>query len=209
MTPDSESSFQSVIEVVDAKFERVVRTIELYKVFPEMKDVQGVALNTSDSTIWICSCMENMIHQITMEGYPIASYEVDAPSGIAYNPEDCTLWVLTRDSLFEMDTNGEVLRSKEMHLRGQDQLYYDDKTGLLYMTYGNDYSKPNNLCIISGESMEILYRYDLHASYAVEGVSIVDSMMYILNDGYYHSAEVPVNEVVVYPMSQLRSSGGS
>ena len=35
-------------------------------------------------------------------------------------------------------------------------------------------------------------------SYAVEGIFIDDHDMYILNDGYYHNAKVPVNCVNHY-----------
>ena len=35
--------------------------------------------------------------------------------------------------------------------------------------------------------------YVLKDSYAIEGITIVDDVLYVLNDGYYHDAETPIN----------------
>ena len=40
--------------------------------------------------------------------------------------------------------------------------------------------------------------YFLSDSYAIEGITITSETMFILNDGYYHSAKVPTNQVNIY-----------
>jgi len=43
----------------------------------------------------------------------------------------------------------------------------------------------------------------LKDSFAVEGIYIENEIMYIVNDGYYHNAKIPVNQINKYDISNL------
>lgn len=37
------------------------------------------------------------------------------------------------------------------------------------------------------------------------GITIVDDVLYVLNDGYYHDAETPINQVNMYFLNKLQT----
>lgn len=54
------------------------------------------------------------------------------------------------------------------------------------------------------ETNEIKPVYELQDSYAIEGIAIVDDVLYVLNDGYYHDAKVAVNQVNMYDLKNTK-----
>lgn len=82
-----------------------------------------------------------------------------------------------------------------------DQCFLDEGHGYLYITAGANYTGRNNV-----------YKFDINTheqsvactvdSYSVEGIWIGESEMVIVNDGYYHSATVQVNQANIYDLTQ-------
>ncbi len=72
-------------------------------------------------------------------------------------------------------------------------MYLDEKNDIIYFTVGNNYQKPNDVYTINLSTGQIKKKYILKDSYAVEGIFIINHDMYIINDGYYHNAKVPIN----------------
>ena len=191
---------QSQIVKMTTDFSEVIGTIPLYSTFPNMTDVQGVAFDTSNNSIWFCSNAENKIRNISLSGSSLGDVSVSRPTGIAYSENDDSFWVLTYDNnIVHINKSGMVLGTYVFQYNeALDQCFLDESRGLLYITAGANYSSRNNLyCFnISTHAQSIACTVD---SYAVEGIWLGDDdKMIILNDGYYHSAAVDKNQVNIY-----------
>lgn len=210
-TPDDIDSIESSIVVVSDDFKSLKYVIPLYENFPSMKDVQGVAYNHNDNTLWICSFGENKVHHITSSGSHISSIDINKPTGIAYDPKQECLWILTYSQLLKVKADGEFIRTFNVAIEGQDQLCYDEANSRLLMTVGLNYHGTNYVYEIDIKTGNINLLYKLEDSYAIEGIALYNGFMYIANDGMYHSARIPVNQINRYNIydSSRKSSSAS
>lgn len=200
--PSSEG-FASQIVRVSTDFLAVEGTIKLYTTFPNMSDVQGITIDTSDGTIWFCSTSERLIRHIDTSGNSIGSFSTTAqPTGIAYSSADDSLWVLTYGSsnnIMRVSKTGTVLEQYTFNYSETlDQCFLDPTRGYLYITAGANYDSRNNIYLFntSTHQQSIACTVD---SYSVEGIWLGDTdQMIIVNDGYYHSAAVAVNQANFY-----------
>ncbi len=201
----SSSGFASQIVRVSADFSTVIEQIPLYTSFPNMLDVQGITIDTSDDTIWFCSTSENLIRRIDKNGNSIGSFSVTGrPTGIAYSANDNTFWVLTyanTDNIIKISKTGSVLERYTFNYSATlDQCFFDAGRGYLYIVAGDNYSSRNNIYLFNVNTHEqsIVCTVD---SYSVEGLWIGEDEMIIVNDGYYHSATVSVNQANFYQLT--------
>lgn len=190
-----EETFKSTIEIIDSNFENIVGTIKLYDKYPNLKDIQGITKD-SDDNIWFCSPAENLIRLISKDGEEISKISVKNPSGIAYDKEKNNLWVLTNTFLINYSVKGEIIKKFFIKEKGQDQLYID-KSKILF-TAGLDYNGDSYIYEVDKETGKYNRKYILKDSFAIEGISIIDDNILILNDGYYHNAKVPENQINFY-----------
>lgn len=200
----SSSGFASQIVRMSHNFQTVVEQIPLYTSFPNMSDVQGITIDTTDGTIWFCSTSENLIRHIQVDGTSISSFSVSgSPTGIAYSPLDDSLWVLTyasSNNIKHMSKTGATLEQYTFNYSDTlDQCFLDPQRGYLYITAGANYSSRNNIYLFdtSTHAQNITCTVD---SYSVEGLWIGTSEMIIVNDGYYHSAYDNRNVAVFYTL---------
>lgn len=200
----SSTGFASKIIRVSPDFLTVEEQIPLYTTFPNMSDVQGITIDTSDGTIWFCSTSENLIRHIAADGTSIGSFSVSgSPTGIAYSTKDDSLWVLTyanSNNIKRMSKTGMVLEQYTFSYSDTlDQCFLDPERGYLYITAGANYSSRNNIYLFntSTHAQSITCTVD---SYSVEGLWIGQTEMVIVNDGYYHSAADPVNQANIYTL---------
>lgn len=198
LLPNS-GTIQSQLVRVSSDFTTVVETIPLYTAFPNMSDVQGVAIDTSDGSVWVCSPSENLIRNITAAGASIGSIAATRPTGVAYDPRDDTLWVLNySNSILHLTKDGTVLATHSFsYSEALDQCFLDVEHGYLYITAGTNYSSRNNVYLFNTETsaQSIACTVD---SYSVEGIWIGVDRMVIVNDGYYHSASDGRNVANIY-----------
>lgn len=181
-------------------FSTVLGTIALIAI--TSNDVQGIAYRRSDNTIWICVPSDNKVYHITSVGVLLDDFSVTRPTGISYDTRDGSLWVLTMDNkILHLATDGTTISSHNFAYSDTlDHCFLDTRNGLLYITAGANYQSRNNVYVFdtTDNSQRITCTVD---SYSVEGIFIGESNMYILNDGYYHSALVPINQVNIYTLS--------
>ena len=193
---------QSSIIRLSADFTKVEEKIPLYNLFPNMEDVQGITIDTSNKSIWFCSSHENKIRNISCTGLSISSIPINRPTGIAYNQKDDSLWVLTyNNEIVHMKKNGTVMHKFAFSYdETLDQCFLDKYRGLLYITAGDNYTGRNNIYCFNVDTHEQYIACTVD-SYAVEGIWLGDNnKMIILNDGYYHSAIVGRNQVNYYTL---------
>lgn len=177
--------------------------INLYTTFSTMSDIQGLTIDASDNTIWFCSYTENKIRHITKSGADLGSLDFTQPTGIVYDSRTNTLWVLSLSALKNIDKMGNVIKSINISIIGQDQLYLDITNNIMYFTAGNYYNSTNYVYKVDLSTDVVSLAYNLKESYAVEGIYIEDNIMYILNDGYYHSGTIAVNQLNKYDITNL------
>ena len=196
--------FASKIIRVSYDFLTVVEQIDLYTEFPNMSDVQGITIDTSDGTIWFCSTSEKKIRHMDSSGNSIGSITLnDSPTGVAYSSTDDCLWVLTyaaTNNIIKMSKTGTVIEQYTFSYAEQLDQCFLDTEGNLYITAGANYISRNNVYVFNTISHEQSIACTVD-SYSVEGIWIGTNIMFILNDGYYHSAFVAVNQVNIYTNS--------
>jgi DNA-binding beta-propeller fold protein YncE len=135
ISPDHIKELNSSIEIIDKNFKYMGR-IPIGNIFPEMKDVQGIAYDLSDSTIWFCGFDGNRVFHINKNVEHLGDFEVNRPTGIAYDSNRNSLWILTVDEICNYDKTGEKLSVYNFEKQGQDQLFYDRKEDQLLITVG-------------------------------------------------------------------------
>ena len=65
--------------------------------------------------------------------------------------------------------------------------------------------RPSDTFSVDLKTSKVKPLYVLKDSYAIEGITIVDDVLYVLNDGYYHDAETPINQVNMYFLNKMQT----
>lgn len=201
ITPDIPGCHSTIVKLSD-DFTVNLGEIEIGKIFPTRQDVQGVTFDSSDNTLWFCSFGENLIRHITLGGQDLGAIETPQPTGIVYEKETDTLWVLTYTELYNIQKNGDRRRTIPLSLKGQDQIFLDEERRILYITAGNNYKGKNYVYTVDLPTGQVKKAYLLHDSCAVEGIFYKEGKLYIANDGYYHNAKVPENQINIYELEK-------
>lgn len=200
----NDKTFQASIEIVEKDFSAIKGDIPCYLKFENMRDIQGVTKST-DGTIWLCSYGENKVRHIDEKGNELGIFDIKEPSGIANDSRSNTLWILTNNYLYNCSYDGVVQKTIKIHIKGQDQLFLDEKNSLIYFSAGADYHGDSYIYTVDLKTSKVKPLYVLKDSYAIEGITIVDDVLYVLNDGYYHDAETPINQVNMYFLNKIQT----
>lgn len=206
MQPE-ETIFRATIVKVSKKEFRYLSEIKLYEMFPDMKDIQGLTIDTSDQSIFFCSFGERKVRHISKDGIDLGGFDLETPSGISYDARTDTLWALTYTSLVHLSKTGEMLEEIPFSVEGQDQIYLDEENDAIYITAGRNTSSQNEVYRADLQSKQMELAFVLQDSFGIEGIFLEGNSMYVLNDGYYHSARVPENHVRLYDISMLYTRG--
>ena len=201
--PDDDK-FQATIEIIEKDVSAIKRSIPCYLNYNDMSDIQGVTKST-DGTIWLCSYGENKVRHIDGDGNEIGNFDIKEPSGIANDTRSGTLWILTKDYLYNCSYDGTVKKTIKAHINGQDQLFLDEENELIYFSAGADYHGDSYIYTVDLKTSKVEPLYILKDSYAIEGITIVNNVLYVLNDGYYHDAQISVNQVNMYYLNRLQT----
>jgi DNA-binding beta-propeller fold protein YncE len=129
------------------------------------------------------------------------SLSISKPTGVAIDQATGHLWVLTFTDLIEYTKEFRQISTFPIHKDGQDQLAI--LNGKIYITHGLDYSKDQFVSVFDIATRRIDETYTVDKSYAIEGIAIVDSLVYIANDGLYHDAKIKRNQVNIYKLSNF------
>ncbi len=165
-------------------------------------DIQGVSYDSTTDTLWysdgkyIINCSKE---GKTISQFDLGKYEKYQPNGIVYDSQTNTLWVLCfYNYLLNYDTNGNLIKAIQSDYIGQDHLcFMPDKK--LCFSVGNDYNgEENYIAVYSPDMLTIEHAYQVQSSYSIEGICVVDSKLYIANDGYYHDAKIKKNYIAIY-----------
>lgn len=175
--------------------------IDLLPLYPSCQSVQGVAFDTSDSTLWFASLDEGQIRHLTTAGVNIGNFALASANGLAYDSLRDRLWCVAGTTLTRRDKSGNVEFTKSIAAIGSsiDHLAYDAANDRLWITEGNNG--------VIGTAWAYDIGADAFAGYlkfadatAVEGIALVGSAFYVAHDGFFHSAQALIdkNQVQVY-----------
>lgn len=195
----SDPSMHSQIVIVSHDFSTIISTIDIGTIFPNMQDVQGITID-NDGSIWFCSPGENLVRHIARDGTSLSSFSLNRCTGITYDYKTNTLWCCTYNNMFyNMRKNGQVISSYYWNNSDTvDQCFIDANRGILYFDGGEHYHSTNYLYALDTETGEFSTACTLTDSYSVEGISLEVDRLVVVNDGYYHSAEIPTNLANIY-----------
>lgn len=206
---DHGSSAEDEVRLIelDASMEHILSIIQIsnYKNDGNI-NLQGIAYDKLDDAIWIA--VGDRIQQITKTGeinktIYLGKYENCSANGICVDESDGTLWVLFyKDYLLHFDRDGKTIEVVQVNMADQDMIFMYD--GLIYISVGADYLGKENYCaVFDPETKEIIIKYRLNQSYAVEGIYIDNNRLYVINDGAYHNAAIPRTYIVLYYLEEV------
>lgn len=193
------TDFSSSIELISGDLLSKKGQIRVGKMFPNIQDIQGVAVNEIDKTIWFCSCRENMVYHIEKSGLLIDTIRITSPSGICFDMDLNCIWVLNKTHLLKI-SNNNIEQSFPISVDGQDHLCYDSVRKKIMMTAGIDYFGDSYIYKIDKETGNFTIMSILKDSHAIEGIAYKNESIFIANDGFYHNAKNPTNQINVYKL---------
>ncbi len=192
---------------LDEKLSEIYSIIDLANFMNDDFNIQGITYDTSSDSIWIAVGKSiinidkkgNLLNAIDLKDY--AKY---SSNGIAYDKNNDTIWILFyKKYLLNIDKNGEVLLKQKVNLKDQDHIFLNDE-GNLMATVGADYYGENNYIVdINKATGEIGVKYKIIASYAVEGLCILNNKLYVVNDGFYHNAKINKSYIQIYNLENV------
>jgi len=156
-------------------------------------------VDTSDGTIWFASSQNSEIYHIKKDGTVLGSLDYSKANGLAYDDESDSLWVLANETIANIEKDGSVIKSYSISgIDAADMLYLDTACENIYFTAGNNYQGDNYIYKMDVATGTTTLYKTLTDSYAVEGLCIVGNKLYVMNDGYYHSAKDNRNVMNIY-----------
>lgn len=165
------------------------------------RNLQGIAYDSKEDSLWVSGGKQ--LINVSKDGKLISKVQIDWEecqlNGVAYDEATDSIWVLcSHDYLLNVNKDGSIIKRIECDIYAQDQLAYSE-SGELYFTAGADYTGNQNFLFkMDVNTGECSPCYQLVNSYAVEGICFVDGLLYVMNDGFYHSALISENIVNVY-----------
>jgi len=176
--------------------------IDLSTIIPT-QDIQGVTVDTSNNTLWVASAIAKEIYNISKDGTLINVISHNA-NGLAYDNRTDTLWILTFNNsgtgvIENITKTGTTIKTYNYSgITDADMIHLDTNQNIIYFTAGANYHGNNFVYKLDLETGATNLYKTLKESYAVEGLYINGNKIYVLNDGYYHSAFLNKNVLNIY-----------
>lgn len=177
-----------------------VAEILLATPFASVTNVQGVAEDLIDNTLWFCAPIQNKVHNISKAGVDQSkSFTLAGANGVAYDSLRDRLWLASGANIGRYTKAGVLEGSLfATGLSDLDMLFYDATTDLLYLSEGANgtagYVRSYNP--VTGVMNERVYR--LASATGIEGVVLEGTAIYALHDGYFHSLVPAHNQLQTY-----------
>ncbi|MFQ9014718.1 MAG: hypothetical protein ACLR6S_12295 [Lacrimispora saccharolytica] len=181
------------------------KEIKLTSILDKDWNLQGITYDSQDDSFWIA--VGNKIVEVDKDGKELNEIVLDQfdkfkSNGIAYDKETDSLWILCdRKLLINCSKNGKVQKSIKCNISDQDHLFFVDSSSL-YISAGADYNGDDNFIMeVEVDTKKIKALYRLEDSFAVEGISVLDGKLYVINDGIFHNAKIKDNYVSCYDLN--------
>ena len=191
---------QRVIQI-NKELTEVISIIDLSNMLNTNDNLQGVAYDDYNDSLWLAvgdSCKNISKDGKLIFAFDLGKYKKYKSNGICVDGD--TLWVLCYSKyLLHYDKSGNLIKEYSFNFKDQDMLFNSGDE--LIATVGADYNGENNYVVTFNKNTgETDVKYQIHGAYAVEGISIVDGKLYILNDGLYHDAKIRESYFAIYDL---------
>jgi hypothetical protein len=197
------TAYPSVIQL-SANLSTIISQIDVKALWADQTTVQGVCVDTTAGTLWFAALDQGKIRNISKAGALIGELTVSSPNGIAYDPSEDRLIVLSGNGTFRVinKTTGSQIRSYSWAFpTSPDMLYFDPATRFLYASYGANGSG-GLIVVIDHDNPRILgILGPFDECLATEGIAIRNGKLYVCNDAYYHNQSPNLNEIVEYDLA--------
>ena len=168
----------------------LISEIDLTPLVPSNKSAQGIAVDTSNNSLWIALApATNDVINISKQGTLLNTVSLPDSSGLAYDPTDDTLWTIDDSSanLNHYSKTGTLLDSYSVPFSAADQLAYDAATDSIWCSNGGNGSI-GNVSVFHKDTEQWDDRIPLSEdTKSIEGLAIVGNKLFVGNDGYFHS----------------------
>ncbi len=199
-------SHKPIIIELNKELSRVKKIVELPNINSDEFVLQGISYNDSKNTIILAT--GEFIYEINKKGEILKQFDTRKntkylANGVAYDSENDEFFVLFYSKLLlKYDMEGSVKDKIKINYLGQDHLYYNQNNEKLYISMGVDYYSDDNFVLefdVNSHQEERLFR--IRESYSVEGIIIIDNILYVVNDGYYHNAKINKSYISIYDLT--------
>lgn len=184
----------------DTVFMREIDVSEI--VSDKNPSIQGIAYDAEDDSLWFTDSVE--VYHIKKDGtligkLDLGSYSEYIPNGVAFDKGRNTLWILFyKKYLIEYTKTGEIKNVFNCDYKDQDHITVENERSLI-ISVGADYNGQNNyLMRIEKDTGNVTRVFRVQDSYAIEGVCIINSTIYVANNGVFHNAKKYSNSVLLY-----------
>jgi hypothetical protein len=191
--------------ILSSDYSTIVQELDMFGVIGA-NTIQGVAVDT-DGTYWLASGNIGVIVHVTSAGVEIERFAIPSVNGLALDSTRGTagsLWYCT------FPTAGLVIKRWDIALETTvtadnialpagasipDQLHYN--SNLIYLTQGGS-GEDGDIYVFDATSKEhIAYIAPLAQAQAIEGAYISGNVLYIANDGGYHTNATPAISAII------------
>ena len=189
-----------VVEV-NKDLNKVLRIVDLSNILSNCDNLQGVSWDQTNDSLWLAvgdSCKNINKDGTLISEFELGKYKKYKSNGICVDKD--SLWVLCYSKyLLHYKKSGTLLKEYKVNFKDQDMLFNSGNE--LLITVGADYNGESNYVVSFDKNTgKIRVKYQTIGSYAVEGLSIVDGKMYIVNDGLYHDAKIKESYFAIYDL---------
>jgi len=196
-----DKAFYPSIEKIDSNSLEIIDEY-LIENIKEGVDIQGIAYDKSSNSLWYTNGNSVINYSIDQKkensSFSIGKYKRYKANGICIDTQDASLWVLCMYKyLLHFNQDGSLIKTYNCDFIGQDHICMD-KQGKLYISAGIDYQGNDNFVVSYNKNLTADKVYRVNESYAIEGIAIIDSKLYVVNDGYYHDAKIRSNYIQEY-----------
>lgn len=168
-------------------------------------DLQGLSYDTFNDNHVYAVPSNNQIYKINKDGTNNAAILTDAQltaigitavQALAFDTVRGQYWIGQGNEVKRVTAGGTEARTYTLDAHADiDHFYHDPVNDHLWITYGISGGWgfvvviDCDTSIPTGDAV-FVKNFQLPNSYAVEGISVVDDVMYVGNDGYYHNADI-------------------
>lgn len=174
--------------------------IDIGTLYSDFTSIQGVAWDSSDSTLWVAQVSAGQVRHVTTGGTDVGDgFALAGVNGLAYDSSRDRLWALAGTTLTLRQKDGTVDATYSVAALS-DQLFYDADRDYIWVTNGANGSVGNANAYDASDG-SLVGTASFSDATAIEGLVINDGNFYVFHDGYYHAADgaiIQKNQIQVY-----------
>lgn len=197
-TPGSVAAWAPSLVKVSLNGATKLDEILIAPLFPAAQSIQGVAVDTTDHTLWFASQAEGLVRHISKAGASIGSFSIVNVNGLCYDSSRDCLWLTVGNTIYRYTKAGSLVDSAALGISDVDHLHYEAASDTIWVSQGANSSTGQVYSYNPTTKAVGATIYRITSATAIEGVHVAGSDVYITHDGYFHSAAPLENQLRRY-----------